>query len=57
MIFKSETKISPSMFCTDIGSHELTKVTEFKYRGIILGDSLTWSAHVKNFVVSWEWGP
>jgi len=51
VIFGMDARISQvSCFKVYIGNYELTRVSEFKYLGIVLDENVSWKAHVKYLI-------
>ena len=51
VIFGTDARISQvSCFRVYIGNYELTRVSEFKYLGVVLDENLSWKAHDKYLI-------
>lgn len=47
VLFGTGPRLASAKFSVSIDGKDLTRVSEYKYLGVILDESLTWSAHVK----------
>ena len=50
VLFGSNPKVTPAKFCVTVNGKALKRVTEYKYIGVILDESLTWKERIKYLI-------
>ena len=47
VLFGTNPRVTSAKFCVIVNGKALKRVTEYKYLGVILDESLSWKEHIK----------